>query len=47
MNKVVLSRHVFSFPLSFDHRVLDDAIAARFTNTLAEYLRDPELLLLE
>ncbi|WP_207586185.1 2-oxo acid dehydrogenase subunit E2 [Halomontanus rarus] len=46
-SKEIVPRHVLPLSLSFDHRVLDGAIAARFTNTLAEYLRDPELLLLE
>ncbi|MCU4971872.1 2-oxo acid dehydrogenase subunit E2 [Halobacteria archaeon AArc-m2/3/4] len=46
-SKEIVPRHVLPLSLSFDHRVLDGAIAARFTNTLAEYLQDPELLLLE
>jgi pyruvate dehydrogenase E2 component (dihydrolipoamide acetyltransferase) len=33
--------------LSFDHRVLDGAIAARFVNAIKQYLEDPKLLLLE
>jgi pyruvate dehydrogenase E2 component (dihydrolipoamide acetyltransferase) len=33
--------------LSIDHRVIDGAEAAQFTNTVMEYLTDPELLLLE
>jgi len=33
--------------LSFDHRVLDGAMAARFVNTIKQYLEDPKLLLLE
>jgi pyruvate dehydrogenase E2 component (dihydrolipoamide acetyltransferase) len=33
--------------LSFDHRVLDGAMAAHFVNTIKQYLEDPKLLLLE
>jgi pyruvate dehydrogenase E2 component (dihydrolipoamide acetyltransferase) len=43
----VVPRHVMGLSLSFDHRVLDGAIGARFTNAVKERLRDPELLLLE
>ncbi|EMA17840.1 dihydrolipoamide acetyltransferase family protein [Haloarcula argentinensis] len=40
-------RHVMTLSLSFDHRVLDGADAARFTNSVQKYLRNPNLLLLE
>jgi pyruvate dehydrogenase E2 component (dihydrolipoamide acetyltransferase) len=43
----VVPRHVMTLSLSIDHRVIDGAEAARFTNTLKEYLQDPTLLLLE
>jgi pyruvate dehydrogenase E2 component (dihydrolipoamide acetyltransferase) len=33
--------------LSFDHRVLDGAMAAQFVNAIKQYLEDPKLLLLE
>jgi len=33
--------------LSFDHRVLDGAMAARFVAAIKQYLEDPKLLLLE
>lgn len=33
--------------LSFDHRVLDGAMAARFVTIIKQYLEDPKLLLLE
>jgi pyruvate dehydrogenase E2 component (dihydrolipoamide acetyltransferase) len=33
--------------LSFDHRVLDGAMAARFVNAIKQYLEDPKLLLLD
>ena len=43
----VVPRHVLPLSLSIDHRVIDGAEAARFTNTVMDFLRDPELLLLE
>lgn len=43
----VVPRHVMTLSLSFDHRVVDGAIGARFTNEVKEYLRTPKLLLLE
>jgi pyruvate dehydrogenase E2 component (dihydrolipoamide acetyltransferase) len=33
--------------LSFDHRVLDGAMAAEFVNVIKECLEDPKLLLFE
>jgi pyruvate dehydrogenase E2 component (dihydrolipoamide acetyltransferase) len=43
----VVPRHVMTLSLSIDHRVIDGAEAAQFTNALKEYLRNPSLLLLE
>jgi pyruvate dehydrogenase E2 component (dihydrolipoamide acetyltransferase) len=43
----VVPRKVMTLSLSIDHRVVDGAEAARFTNTVIEYLESPELLLLE
>jgi pyruvate dehydrogenase E2 component (dihydrolipoamide acetyltransferase) len=43
----VVPRKVLPLSLSIDHRVVDGAEAARFTNTVIEYLESPELLLLE
>ncbi|TYT60748.1 2-oxo acid dehydrogenase subunit E2 [Natrialba swarupiae] len=40
-------RSVLTLSLSFDHRLVDGAVGARFTNTVMEYLENPELLLLE
>ncbi|RQG96210.1 2-oxo acid dehydrogenase subunit E2 [Natrarchaeobius oligotrophus] len=40
-------RSVLTLSLSFDHRLIDGAVAAEFTNTVMEYLENPELLLLE
>jgi pyruvate dehydrogenase E2 component (dihydrolipoamide acetyltransferase) len=43
----VLARETLPLSLSIDHRVIDGAEAAQFTNTVIEYLEDPTLLLLE
>ena len=40
-------RKILPLVLSFDHRVLDGAQAARFMNTLIDHLRDPDLLLVD
>jgi pyruvate dehydrogenase E2 component (dihydrolipoamide acetyltransferase) len=40
-------RHIMTLSLSFDHRVLDGADAAQFTNSIQKYLQNPNLLLLE
>ena len=39
-------RKVMQLSLSFDHRVMDGADAAKFLNSLKRYLEDPELLLI-
>ncbi len=38
---------VLPLSLSFDHRVVDGAEAARFMNTVIQYLEEPDLLILE
>ncbi|MWG34913.1 dihydrolipoamide acetyltransferase family protein [Halomarina oriensis] len=43
----VVPRHVMTLSLSIDHRVIDGAQAAAFTNRVMEYLENPSLLLLE
>jgi len=43
----IQARRVLPISLTFDHRILDGAEAARFTNTLKKYLEDPEFLLME
>ncbi|WP_254536759.1 2-oxo acid dehydrogenase subunit E2 [Halomarina litorea] len=43
----VVPRHVMTLSLSIDHRVIDGAQAAQFTNRVMEYLENPKLLLLE
>ena len=40
-------RKILPLVLSFDHRVLDGAQAARFMNNLIDHLKDPDLLLLD
>ncbi|QCS41046.1 dihydrolipoamide acetyltransferase family protein [Natrinema versiforme] len=40
-------RSVLTLSLSFDHRLIDGAVGAQFTNTVMEYLENPSLLLLE
>ena len=46
-SKEIVPRHVMTLSLSIDHRVIDGAQAARFTNRVMEYLENPTLLLLE
>jgi pyruvate dehydrogenase E2 component (dihydrolipoamide acetyltransferase) len=43
----VHAAHTLPLSLSIDHRIVDGAIAADFTNTLIEHLENPNLLLLE
>jgi pyruvate dehydrogenase E2 component (dihydrolipoamide acetyltransferase) len=43
----VVPGHVMNLSLSFDHRVVDGAVGAEFTQRLVRYLEDPKLLLLD
>jgi len=43
----VVVRKILPLSLSFDHRVVDGAEAARFLNTVITRLEDPDLILLE
>jgi pyruvate dehydrogenase E2 component (dihydrolipoamide acetyltransferase) len=43
----VVPRKVLTLSLSVDHRVVDGAVAAQFTNKVKEYLANPKLLMLE
>jgi len=43
----VVPRQILTISASVDHRIVDGAIAARFTNEVKQYLHDPDLLLLE
>jgi pyruvate dehydrogenase E2 component (dihydrolipoamide acetyltransferase) len=45
--EVIEPRHVMTLSLSFDHRIIDGADGARFTNEVMKYLENPQLLLLE
>jgi 2-oxoglutarate dehydrogenase complex dihydrolipoamide succinyltransferase (E2) component len=45
-NQIVI-REMTYLSVSFDHRVLDGAMAAEFMNKIKQYLEDPKLLLLE
>ncbi len=47
LNKKIVARKMMPLSVSFDHRIVDGAEAAMFTNTLKEHLEDPELLLIE
>jgi 2-oxoisovalerate dehydrogenase E2 component (dihydrolipoyl transacylase) len=40
-------RSIMNVSMSFDHRVADGATAVSFTNRLAEYIQNPNLMLLE
>ena len=43
----ILVRQVMGISLSFDHRVVDGALAARFVNEVKKHLEDPYSMLLE
>jgi pyruvate dehydrogenase E2 component (dihydrolipoamide acetyltransferase) len=47
MDEKVVIRRILPLSLSFDHRVVDGAEAARFLNTVIVRLEDPDLILLE
>jgi len=47
VNGEIKPRKILPLVLSFDHRVLDGAQAARFMNNLIGYLKDPDLFLLD
>ncbi len=47
INGKIQVRKVLPVSIAFDHRILDGAHAALFTNKLKEYLEDPDLLMLE
>ena len=46
VDEAVVAREVVALSLSFDHRVVDGAEAARFLDYLVELIEDPELLVL-
>jgi pyruvate dehydrogenase E2 component (dihydrolipoamide acetyltransferase) len=43
----VVVRKILPLSLTFDHRIIDGAEAARFVNDLKKHLEDPELMLVE
>ncbi|WP_411964847.1 2-oxo acid dehydrogenase subunit E2 [Haloferax sp. YSMS24] len=43
----IVPRKVLTLSLTFDHRIVDGATGARFTNRIKELLEDPKLLVLE
>jgi pyruvate dehydrogenase E2 component (dihydrolipoamide acetyltransferase) len=45
-NQIVI-RDMTYLSVSFDHRVLDGVMAARFMNSIKQYLEDPKMLLIE
>jgi len=47
LNGKIVVRKIMPLSLSFDHRVIDGAMAARFVKAIIKYLEDPSLLLLE
>jgi pyruvate dehydrogenase E2 component (dihydrolipoamide acetyltransferase) len=40
----VIIRSILPLSLSFDHRIIDGALAARFVNMIMQFLQDPSLL---
>lgn len=40
-------RQILNIGVTFDHRMVDGAMAARFLNTVMQHLSDPDLLLME
>ncbi len=46
-NGKVVVRKYLPLSLSFDHRIVDGAYAARFTNAVMRHLEDPDLMLVE
>ncbi len=43
----IVIRKILPLSLTFDHRVIYGAEAARFMNTVIEHLEDPDLMLIE
>ena len=43
----IVIRKMMNLSITLDHRIVDGATAARFLNTVIEYLQTPNLLLLE
>ena len=45
INNKFKARKILPISLSYDHRVIDGADAARFTNLFAKFISDPNLLI--
>ena len=45
--KTVIAKKMMPLCLTFDHRLIDGALAARFVNAIKEYLENPLLLLMD
>lgn len=45
--KTVIAKKMMPLCLTFDHRLIDGALAARFVNAVKEYLENPLLLLMD
>ena len=43
----IVVRKMMNLSITLDHRIVDGATAARFLNTVIQYLEKPNLLLLE
>ena len=46
-NGQIVIRHMMYLAISFDHRVVDGAVAAGFVKDVASYLASPALMLME
>ena len=46
-NGQIVIRHIMYLSISFDHRVVDGALAAHFVREVADYLASPALMLME
>ncbi|MBI4399309.1 2-oxo acid dehydrogenase subunit E2 [Candidatus Micrarchaeota archaeon] len=47
LNNQIQNRKILYLSLTFDHRAIDGAEAARFTNTIIKHLEDPNLMLVD
>ncbi len=47
INSEIKIRRIMPLSLTYDHRIMDGGMAARFTNSIVKHLEDPGLLLLE
>jgi pyruvate dehydrogenase E2 component (dihydrolipoamide acetyltransferase) len=45
--EAIVTRRILPLSLTFDHRLIDGALAAQFMNTIIKHLEDPDLLLVD